>query len=108
MENSLLQFAYFSDISSAVSLAGMSLFGGKNAPNTTPKCFQTQHHHRILEVEVQTLNQEGRERPKSYRLVFLHFHSVKLDEYRCRILSQFSVPTSGNISGKSTCFAFLV
>lgn len=64
IENSLLQFAYFSDISSAASLAGMSLFGGKNAPNTTPKCFQTQHHHRILEVEVQALTQEGRERLK--------------------------------------------
>lgn len=51
MENSLLQFANFSDMSSAATLAGMSLFGGRNAPNTTPKCFQTQHHHRILEVQ---------------------------------------------------------
>lgn len=64
IENSLLQFAYFSDISSAASLVGMSLCGGKNAPNTTLKCFQTQHRHRLLEVEVQALNQEGRERLK--------------------------------------------
>lgn len=100
MENSLLQFAYFSDISSAATLAGMSLFGGKNAPNTTPKCFQTQHHHRILEVEVQALNQEGSQRLK-VKIIHAGFCiAIKLDKYRCKISNQFNVPTPGNISGK--------
>lgn len=65
MENRLLQFACFSDISGAASLAGMSLFGGKNAPNTTPRCFQTQHRHIMPEVEVHALNQEGGGKAKS-------------------------------------------
>lgn len=79
MENSLLQFAYFSDISSAASLTGMSLFGGKNAPNTTPECFQTQQQHKILEVEVQALNQEGRERLKIKIIHAGYCISIKLN-----------------------------
>lgn len=58
-ENSFLQLEFFSDVSGGACLAGMSLFGGKNAPNTTPKCFQTQHRRRILEVEVPALKSAG-------------------------------------------------
>lgn len=49
-----------SQSNSGAWFTGMSLFGGKNAPNTTPKCFQTQHRRKILEVEVQALKTQGR------------------------------------------------